>query len=151
MCKNFREEETKVQRGLNKLPKVTDLMQHRNPSSFAILWSSRCTTSPTKPVCGGKKKTCLWRGSPSEHCLPETQLGLNKFLFSQQKLPAVSLYKILKRTFFKREMYLVIPLLGKYAEKIIIQKDTCTLMFTEPLLTIARTWEQPKSHHQRSR
>ena len=128
-------------------------MQHRNPSSYfcnLVIFPLYYLTHKTC-LWGKKKKTCLWRGSPSEHCLPETQLGLNKFLFSQQKLPAVSLYKILKRTFFKREMYLVIPLLGKYAEKIIIQKDTCTLMFTEPLLTIARTWEQPKSHHQRSR
>ena len=26
----------------------------------------------------------------------------------------------------------------------IIQKDTCTLMFTEALFTIARSWKQPK-------
>ena len=29
-------------------------------------------------------------------------------------------------------------------EKIIIQKDTCTPMFTEALSTIAKTWNQPK-------
>ena len=38
----------------------------------------------------------------------------------------------------------VIPLLGIYPEKIVIQKDTCTPMFTEALFTIARTWKQFK-------
>ena len=37
-----------------------------------------------------------------------------------------------------------IPLLGIYPEKIIIEKDTCTPMFTAALFTIARTWKQPK-------
>ena len=37
-----------------------------------------------------------------------------------------------------------IPLLGIYLEKTKIRKDTCTLMFTATLFTIARTWEQPK-------
>ena len=37
-----------------------------------------------------------------------------------------------------------IPLLGIYPEKIIIQKDTCTPLFTAELFTIARTWKQPK-------
>ena len=37
-----------------------------------------------------------------------------------------------------------IPLLGIYPEKTIIQKDTCTPMFIAALLTIARTWKQPK-------
>ena len=37
-----------------------------------------------------------------------------------------------------------IPLLGIYAEKTIIQKDTCTPMFIAALFTIARTWKQPK-------
>ena len=37
-----------------------------------------------------------------------------------------------------------IPLLGIYPEKIIIEKDTYTLMFTAALLTIAKTWKQPR-------
>ena len=37
-----------------------------------------------------------------------------------------------------------IPLLGIYPEKTIIQKDTCTPVFTAALFTIARTWKQPK-------
>ena len=38
----------------------------------------------------------------------------------------------------------VIPLLGIYPEKIIIQKGTCTPMFTAALLTIDRTWKQSR-------
>ena len=37
-----------------------------------------------------------------------------------------------------------IPLLGIYPEKTIIQKDTCTPVFTAALCTIARSWKQPK-------
>ena len=37
-----------------------------------------------------------------------------------------------------------IPLLGIYPEETIIQKDTCTPMFTAALFTIARSWKQPK-------
>ena len=37
-----------------------------------------------------------------------------------------------------------IPSLGTYPEKTIIQKETCTTMFTVALFTIARTWKQLK-------
>ena len=37
-----------------------------------------------------------------------------------------------------------IPFLGIYPEKTIIQKESCTTMFTAALFTIARTWKQPK-------
>ena len=37
-----------------------------------------------------------------------------------------------------------IPLLGIYSEKTIIQKDTCTPMFTAALFTIDKIWKQPK-------
>ena len=37
-----------------------------------------------------------------------------------------------------------ILLLGIYAEKTIIQKETCTTMFIAALFTIARIWKQPK-------
>ena len=36
------------------------------------------------------------------------------------------------------------PLLGIYLEKTKIEKDTCTTMFTAALLTMARTWQQPR-------
>ena len=35
-----------------------------------------------------------------------------------------------------------IPLLGIYLENTIVQKDTCTLMFTAALFTIAKLWKQ---------
>ena len=38
----------------------------------------------------------------------------------------------------------VIPLLGIYPEKTIIQKDTCTPVFIAALFTIDRSWKQPK-------
>ena len=38
----------------------------------------------------------------------------------------------------------VIPLLGIYPQKTIIQKDTCTPMFIATLFTVARSWKQPK-------
>ena len=34
--------------------------------------------------------------------------------------------------------------MGIYPDKAIIQKDTCTLVFTAALFTIAKTWKQPK-------
>ena len=37
-----------------------------------------------------------------------------------------------------------IPLLGIYLEKIIVQKDSCTPIFTEALFTISRTWKIPR-------
>ena len=36
------------------------------------------------------------------------------------------------------------PLLDIYPDKTIIQKDTCTPMFTAVLFTIAKTWKQLK-------
>ena len=38
----------------------------------------------------------------------------------------------------------VIPLLGIYPEKTIIQKDTCIPVFNASLFTIHKTWKQPK-------
>ena len=37
----------------------------------------------------------------------------------------------------------VIPLLGIYLGKTIIQKDTCTPMFTATLFTLAKIWKKP--------
>lgn len=39
---------------------------------------------------------------------------------------------------------LAIPLLGIYSDKTVIQKDTCTPMFTAALVSIAKTGKQPK-------
>ena len=40
------------------------------------------------------------------------------------------------------------PLLGIYPEKTIIQKESCSTVFTATLFTIARTWKQPSVHRQ---
>ena len=51
---------------------------------------------------------------------------------------------------FLRKLYVELPydpaisLLGIYPDKTIIQKDTCTPMFTATLFTIAETWKPPK-------
>ena len=37
------------------------------------------------------------------------------------------------------------PLLGMYLDKTLLQKDTCIRMLIAALLTIAKTWNQPKS------
>ena len=37
-----------------------------------------------------------------------------------------------------------IPCLGMYPDKTVIQKDTCTPMFTAALFTTAKTWKQSK-------
>ena len=37
-----------------------------------------------------------------------------------------------------------IPLLGIYPDKTLILKDTCTPIFIAALLTITKTWKQPK-------
>ena len=38
----------------------------------------------------------------------------------------------------------VIPQLGIHTKKPRIERDICTLMFTEALFTIAKTWKQPR-------
>ena len=38
----------------------------------------------------------------------------------------------------------VIPLLGIYPKETRTEKDTCTSMFIEALITIVRTWKQPR-------
>ena len=54
-----------------------------------------------------------------------------------------TVWRFLKK--LKIEVYdPAIPPLGIYPEKTIIQKDTCTPMFTAALLTIATSWKQPK-------
>ena len=54
------------------------------------------------------------------------------------------LWRFLKKLKIELPYDPAIPLLGIYPEKTIIQKDTCTPMFTAALFTIARSWKQPK-------
>ena len=55
-----------------------------------------------------------------------------------------TVWRFLKKLKIELPYNPAIPLLGIYPEKTIIQKDTCTPMFTAALFTIARTWKQPK-------
>ena len=58
------------------------------------------------------------------------------------------LWRTVRRFFKKLKIELpydpAIPLLGIHPEKTIIQKQSCTTMFTAALFAIARTWKQPK-------
>ena len=53
-------------------------------------------------------------------------------------------WRFLKKLKIELPYVPAISLLGIYCEKIIIQKDTCTTVFTVSPFTIARTWKQPK-------
>ena len=55
-----------------------------------------------------------------------------------------AIWRFLKKLKIELPYDLAILLLGIYLEKIIIQKDTCTPVFTEALFTVAKTWKQPK-------
>ena len=55
-----------------------------------------------------------------------------------------TVWKFLKKLKVELPYDPAIPLLGIYSEKTIIQKETCTTVFTAALFTIARTWKQPK-------
>ena len=73
----------------------------------------------------------------------------------EKREPCCREYKLMKpqwrtgwRLFKRPEIELpydpAISLLGMYPKKTIIQKDTCTSMFTAALFTTARTWRQHK-------
>ena len=55
-----------------------------------------------------------------------------------------TLWRFLKKLKIELPYDPAIPLLVIYLEKTIIQKDTCTPMFTAAPFTIARSWKQPK-------
>ena len=55
-----------------------------------------------------------------------------------------TVWKLLKKLKVELPYDPAIPLLGIYPEKNMIQKDTCSPMFTAVLFTIAKTWKQPK-------
>ena len=54
------------------------------------------------------------------------------------------LWRFLKKLKIELPYDPTIPLLGIYLEKKMIQKNTCTQMFTAALFTIAKTWKQTK-------
>ena len=55
-----------------------------------------------------------------------------------------TVWRLLKKLKIELPYDPAIPLLGIYPEKTIIQKETCTPMFIAALLTIAKSWKQPK-------
>ena len=55
-----------------------------------------------------------------------------------------TVWRFLKKLKIELPYNPAIPLLGIYPEKTIIQKESCTTMFTAALFTIARTWKPHK-------
>ena len=55
-----------------------------------------------------------------------------------------TVWRFLKKLRIKLPCDPAIPLLGIYPEKILIEEDMCTLVFTVALFTIVRTWKQPR-------
>ena len=55
-----------------------------------------------------------------------------------------TVWRLLKKLKMKLPYDPAIPLLGIHLDKTIIQKDTCTPVFTAALFTIAKTCKQPK-------
>ena len=55
-----------------------------------------------------------------------------------------TVWKFLKKLKIELPYDSAIPLLRIHLEETIIQKDTCTPVFTATLFTKARTWKQPK-------
>ena len=55
-----------------------------------------------------------------------------------------TIWRFLKKLKIELPYDPAIPLLGIYPEITIIQKDTCTPMFTAAVFTIARSWKPPK-------
>ena len=56
-----------------------------------------------------------------------------------------TVWRFLRNLKIELPYHSVIPILGVYLEKIIIQKNTCSPVFIAALFTIARTQTQPKS------
>ena len=55
-----------------------------------------------------------------------------------------TLWRFLKKLGIKAPCDPAIPLLGISPEETKIEKDTCIPLFTLALLTVARTWKQPR-------
>ena len=54
------------------------------------------------------------------------------------------MWRFLKKLEIELSYDPAIPLLGIHAKEIRIDRDTCIPMFIAALLTIARTWKQPR-------
>ena len=72
---------------------------------------------------------------------PFDTIGRNINLYSHCVKDYGSFFKKLKAQLLHNP---AIPLLGIYAEKNMVWKDTCTPVFIAAFFTIAKTWKQPK-------
>ena len=96
-------------------------------------------------LCSPTREATIVRGPrtamKSGPHLPQLEKAL-----AQKRRPNTAINKNKKQKKQKIELPYdpAIPLLGKYPEKTIIQKEACTTMFIAALFTIARTWKQPK-------
>ena len=79
------------------------------------------------------------------------QLGLILLIIREMKIKTIIMqplwrivWKFLKKLKTELTYDPAIPPLGIYPEKTILQKDTCTPMFTASLFTIAKTWKEFK-------
>ena len=105
-----------------------------------IKTTMRCHLKPVKMAIINKStnKIC-WRGCGEKgillHCWWECKL--------EQPLWK-SVWKYLRRLNIELPCDPAIPLLGIYPAKTSIQKDTCTFMYIAVVITIVKTWKEPK-------